>query len=957
MPHDDSTTHDHNLESLAWLIKDGQEITVEEQAFLRLNGIDPITGEPLADARAGDRDDDSDQPDEGHTGSDTATPRDDGPEADSAQDEATQRATSPLPSTEEIYRRIYGTDPGYICLVSLLRGKDGKPLPEDTTQRFYQYPSEFDEAMARLPLWSGGRDEYLCAHLLSRKERSKDAALSIWSLYADIDDAPIPVGDLRPSVLIESSPGRHQGHWLLDRPLDPAVAEELNERLTLAIGADESGYDLTQLLRPAGTVNHKREELFTVRLVEANMHTVDPNELDRILPPLPAKASGKPRTKAGAGAANETPTDDGTAAPPVRLDGEALRRWRGEIPKMRDGRVDRSRSLAAIAYDLAWANASQEAIYDALVERDATLGWDKYTGRDDQYDILADQALYAVEQKLGPPQDEYDEPPKQSTGTPGDEAETPRPDPVERVDVDVSHGDLNRVGARVLAAMDKGNLPERIFVGPTGEIARIVRTVEDQPIIQALTEHMLRYEAQRMIRPTKPGTAKIPTPVETALPLDVVRNMAAREKYPFPPAQRIIPHPMFGDRSFDSLMVAAGYSRMARAYVSPDPGFALPQPISRTPSREEIAWAVAGVVEEWLPDFPFVGDADQAHAIAYFLLPFVRNLIEGATPHHLFDAPGAGTGKGLLQSVLSSPAKGRGGAATMAMPENDAEMRKLITSMLMRGETHVVFGNVSETIDSAALSEAMTTEAWTDRILGGNTTITVPVRLIWGSTGNNIGVSAEQARRSIRIRMDAKTDRPFERTGFRHPDLSAWSTEHRGDLVWAALTMTSAWIAAGCPAGTRTLGSFEEWARVMGGILDVAGIPDFLANSEDLYATADSESDRWRALLTAWLEVYGTTTVTTAMIFGLPPVSGLFDFRSDHVDGQRRELGHAVAAKRDHTFGDLRIVGHGNNRLGLKEYSLAHKDGNARDPKASTARPMREEDQINPFDKPPAYAA
>jgi len=895
--------------------------------------------------------------DEPHAGSDSAAADEDGPQADSAQDEGTRATTTTLPSTEELYRGIYGPDPGFICLVSMLRGKDGKVRPEDITQRFYQYPTEFGEAMARIALWSGGPDEYLCAHLLSKKRREKDAALPIWALYADIDDAPIPVGDLRPSVLIESSPGRYQGFWFSDRALDPTVAEPLNQRLTIAIGADPSGFDLPQILRPPGSVNHKRKTPFTVRLVEADMHTVDPDELDRILPPLPTKASGKPRTKAEAGTANETPSDDGPVEPPVRLDGDALRCWRGELHKTRDGRVDRSRSLEAIAYHLAWANASYAAICDALEERDASLGWHKYTGRPEEYSKSADEAVYAVEHKMGPPQDEYDEPTEESPGTPGEEqAETPRADPVERVDVDVSHGDLNRVGARVLAAMDKGNEPERIFVGPTGEIARIVRSVEDTAIIQALTEHVLRYEAQRMVRPTKPGTGTIKIPVETALPLDVVRNMSAREAFPFPPVQRVVNHPIFGDRSFDSFRVDAGYSPAARAYVSPDPGFSLPQPISRNPSRDEIAWAVEGMVDEWLFDFPFVGDADRAHAVAYFLLPFVRNLIEGATPHHLFDAPGAGTGKGLLQSELSSPAKGRGGAASMAQPETDDEMRKKITSALMRGETHFVLGNVSRTIDSASLSEAMTTPVWTDRILGGNTTITAPVHLIWASTGNNIALSPEQARRSVRIRMDAETDRPFERTGFKHP-LPAWSTEHRGDLVWAALTMTSAWIAAGCPAGNRTLGSFEDWASVMGGILDVAGIHGFLGNSEDLYATADSESDRWRALLTAWLEVYGTKTVTTAMIFGLPPVAGLFDFRSDHVDGQRKELGHEVAAKRDHTFGDLRIVGHGNNRLGLKVYSLAHKDGKPRDPTPSTTWSVREEDQINPFDQPPAYAA
>ena len=32
-----------------------------------------------------------------------------------------------------------------------------------------------------------------------------------------------------------------------------------------------------------------------------------------------------------------------------------------------------------------------------------------------------------------------------------------------------------------------------------------------------------------------------------------------------------------------------------------------------------------------------------------------------------------------------------------------------------------------------------------------------------------------------------KCERPWERRGFRHPDLLGWTLEHRADLVWAVL--------------------------------------------------------------------------------------------------------------------------------------------------------------------------
>ena len=150
----------------------------------------------------------------------------------------------------------------------------------------------------------------------------------------------------------------------------------------------------------------------------------------------------------------------------------------------------------------------------------------------------------------------------------------------------------------------------------------------------------------------------------------------------------------------------SGYVPPARVYVSPFAGFAKSRTVIRNPPslrrsrRRWRWWSRTGCRTS-----RSLGDADRAHAVAYFLLPFavlpfVRTIIAGPTPHHLFDAPGAGKGKGLLQSELSSPAVGPVG--------DDDEGLKLITSMLRQGRSHFVLGNVSRVMDSMALSEAMT---------------------------------------------------------------------------------------------------------------------------------------------------------------------------------------------------------------------------------------------------------
>ncbi|NLD74869.1 MAG: hypothetical protein GX649_19390 [Chloroflexi bacterium] len=90
--------------------------------------------------------------------------------------------------------------------------------------------------------------------------------------------------------------------------------------------------------------------------------------------------------------------------PPVRLDGQALALWRGEVAAEADGtlrpreeaEVDRSLTLFFLGRALAGAGASQRTIVEALAERDRALGYAKYSGRRDdgaEYARIAHKVL------------------------------------------------------------------------------------------------------------------------------------------------------------------------------------------------------------------------------------------------------------------------------------------------------------------------------------------------------------------------------------------------------------------------------------------------------------------------------------------------------------------------------------------------------------------------------------
>jgi len=293
---------------------------------------------------------------------------------------------------QRLWSHLFGDAAGVVCIGFGDRRAPGDKALDGFTERFYPYPGSaaFAEGILRQQADRPRRETYFCAHLLrpGARARSKATAADVTALWSDLDRATVPTGPLAPTALVQSSPNRTQGYWRLSRPLPPAEAEALNRRLTYHLGADPGGWDLTQLLRPPGFPNRKRERETTVEIVSIDdARTVDPDELDRLLPPAPATSASS------AGSAAATLSGD---EPPVRLGPYALECWRGQHPIMKDGKVDRSTTLFNIARELARANAAEHVIAAALAERDQALGYGKFADRPAQYPREAAAALAEI---------------------------------------------------------------------------------------------------------------------------------------------------------------------------------------------------------------------------------------------------------------------------------------------------------------------------------------------------------------------------------------------------------------------------------------------------------------------------------------------------------------------------------------------------------------------------------
>jgi hypothetical protein len=397
---------------------------------------------------------------------------------------------------------------------------------------------------------------------------------------------------------------------------------------------------------------------------------------------------------------------------------------------------------------------------------------------------------------------------------------------------------------------------------------------------------------------TRAAFCYVPSPFGPAPafpPRELLEDMQATPEPPVPVIERIVRAPVFSPD--DTLQTEPGYHAAGRVYYQPLSGLAIP-PVSMSPPVAEITEAKRLLVDELCGDFPFAEEADRAHAVGLILAPFVRSMIGGATPNHLIEAPEAGTGKGLLADVALLPFLGTT-VPKVAPARSEEEWRKRITSLLRSGGGASCIDNVRGVLDSGTLAAALTATIWEDRLLGQSQLLHLPVRLVWVTTGNNVLLSTEIARRCVRIRLDAKVEQPWLRDPktFRHRDLIGWATTNRGKLIWAALTLVRAWLAAGRPRPGRSLGSYEEWSEVVGGVLETAAIPGFLGNVDRLYERAAEEAATWRRFTATWWARFQGTAVTTGDLFPLALDTDGLELKGGTEQGQRTSLGSQLKAQ------------------------------------------------------------
>ena len=279
-------------------------------------------------------------------------------------------------NTEKLLSAVWGKRDGYTFITYKQNGHWVEPKAISLAR------GHFDLSSVQMP---GNADLYWCPVVFSSPRRKKENALPTNILWADLD--PVNPNDckVKPSIAWESSPGRYQALWFLDRDVAPEEAAELSKRIAYGDGGDKGGWDLTQVLRIPGTQNFKYPTQPEVKLMWANRHNYTPAEIEHSYPrvngadtklsPNESTLTWKVMSEAAIGTA--------VASLPIGT--------RKRLFASTEG-ADRSLELQKLSRDLLKYGLSPELVLH-LIQRST---WNKFAGRSDEHSQLLKQVSSAL---------------------------------------------------------------------------------------------------------------------------------------------------------------------------------------------------------------------------------------------------------------------------------------------------------------------------------------------------------------------------------------------------------------------------------------------------------------------------------------------------------------------------------------------------------------------------------
>jgi hypothetical protein len=178
---------------------------------------------------------------------------------------------------------------GFFCFAS------GGPNAGGWSERWYRWPHQKDDIIRAVESTRGTANVYFSTYLFRQPASTKANVLPTRTIQADLDEAALDEIPIQPTVLVRTSPGRHQGYWILNEALDLEAHEILSRKITYSIPrCDHSGWPLGRKLRIPDTFNFKYlDGPKPIEVVASTRRTFTSEEFEALPETEPATETGE----------------------------------------------------------------------------------------------------------------------------------------------------------------------------------------------------------------------------------------------------------------------------------------------------------------------------------------------------------------------------------------------------------------------------------------------------------------------------------------------------------------------------------------------------------------------------------------------------------------------------------------------------------------------------------------
>lgn len=270
----------------------------------------------------------------------------------------------------EFFDQVWKDTEGYVYL----------PVKSSSGFRKFMipWPRKRDAVVAHVLKWAADEtaEVFYSPAIYNSPKPSQENVKGSWVAWVDFDGnaptswptevAPVPTLEVQ-----SSTSSKKHCYWELKSFTEPKALQEINRSLAYALGADLSGWDANQFLRPPFTVNRKYAKPITAKVVK--------NRLDLVYPEDAFDSVPKPKEAIRANISVSALPGVEEVLAGAQWDAELLKLFRTTGDEMQHEARDRSGALQRLAYEGAEKGWTDEQIMTVLL--DADTRWGKYTNR------------------------------------------------------------------------------------------------------------------------------------------------------------------------------------------------------------------------------------------------------------------------------------------------------------------------------------------------------------------------------------------------------------------------------------------------------------------------------------------------------------------------------------------------------------------------------------------------